>query len=83
MVANLHKFHEAPMNRRLRTFIGTCLMIVYVIVYALVAIALTQSRVLELPHLVQTLIYLILGLIWVVPLIPLLSWMSKKDAETA
>jgi predicted membrane channel-forming protein YqfA (hemolysin III family) len=74
---------EIQMPRRVRTFIGTCLMIVYVFAYALIAIALTQSRVLELPHLVQTVIYLILGLIWVVPLIPLLSWMSKKDTLTS
>ncbi len=70
------------MTRRMRTLAGTFLMLFYVFIYALFAIMMIQSRVIELPHLVQTLLYLMLGLIWVVPLMPLLKWMGKNDTDT-
>ena len=67
------------MSRRLRTLIGTFVMIAYVFMYAMIAIMLIQSRILEWPHLAQTAAYLILGIIWVVPLLPLLKWMARNN----
>ena len=64
------------MPRRLRTLVGTIVILVFVCVYALMAIAVADSRIVNAPNLVQTLVYLLLGTIWIVPLFPLIRWME-------
>ncbi|MGA0596056.1 DUF2842 domain-containing protein [Enterovirga sp. CN4-39] len=64
------------MPRRLRTLIGTALILVFVCVYALAAIAIADSRIVNAPKLVQTLAYCVLGTIWILPLMPLIRWME-------
>lgn len=64
------------MPRRLRTLIGTIVILAFVIVYAIVAMALAESRIQGAPKLVQTLAYLVLGIAWVLPLLPLIKWME-------
>ncbi len=55
-------------------------MLAFVVVYALIAMALAQSRpIQEAQGLVQTLCYVILGLAWVLPLMPLIKWMERRD----
>jgi hypothetical protein len=69
------------MRGRLRKLIGTTVVILFVPVYAIVAMALAQARPLrEAPALVQILCYAGLGLVWIVPLMPLIKWMEKPDA---
>lgn len=55
-------------------------MVVYVLFYALIAMALAQSRPLQeaSPYL-QPLLYAVLGMIWIVPLLPLIKWMARED----
>ena len=67
------------MPRRLRTFLGTVAILIFVMVYAVVAMALAESRIQGAPKLVQTLAYLVLGLAWILPLLPLIRWMEKAD----
>lgn len=67
------------MKQRSRKFVGTVVLIVFVCVYALVAMALAQGRITEAPKLVQTVAYVVLGLAWVLPLLPLIKWMERKD----
>jgi predicted membrane channel-forming protein YqfA (hemolysin III family) len=64
------------MPRRLRTLVGTIAILVFVCVYALVAIAVADSRIVDAPKLVQTLVYFLLGTIWVLPIMPLIKWME-------
>ena len=65
------------MPRRTRKFIGTALMLGFVIVYALVAMALAQARlIVEAPKLVQFGCYALLGLGWILPMFPLIKWME-------
>ena len=71
------------MPRRLRKLIGTVVMIAFVVVYALLAMALADSRVSEAPELRRALVYAILGLAWVIPLLPLIRWMERPDANPA
>jgi predicted membrane channel-forming protein YqfA (hemolysin III family) len=71
------------MSRRSRKFIGMIVMIVFIPVYALVAMALAQGRITEAPTWIQTVAYIILGLIWVVPLLPLIRWMERKGPGEA
>lgn len=71
------------MRRRTRKFIGTIAMIVLVIVYAPLAMALAESRIMEAPALLQTVAYLVIGLAWILPLLPLIRWMERPDPNEA
>jgi Protein of unknown function (DUF2842) len=67
------------MGMRARKLIGTVVMIAFIAFYALFAMAVAEGRIRDAPTLVQTLVYIVLGLIWVVPLMPLIRWMAKPD----
>jgi predicted membrane channel-forming protein YqfA (hemolysin III family) len=67
------------MRQTHRKLVGTVVIIVFVCVYALVAMALAQGRITEAPKPVQTIAYIALGLAWVLPLLPLIRWMERKD----
>ena len=70
------------MTSRTRKFVGGVVMLVFVVVYAIVAMALAQSRPLqEAPMIVQSLGYVVLGLAWTLPLMPLIKWMERRDAR--
>ncbi len=70
---------KIAMRQTHRKLIGTVVMIVFVCVYALVAMALAQGRITEASKPVQTIAYIVLGLVWVLPLLPLIKWMERKD----
>lgn len=67
------------MRQTHRKLIGAVVILVFVCVYALVAMALAQGRITTAPKLVQTIAYIALGLAWVLPLLPLIRWMERKD----
>lgn len=71
------------MPRRTRKLIGTLAIFMFVLVYGPLAMALAESRILEAPKLVQTLAYAALGLAWIFPLMPLIRWMARPDADRA
>lgn len=68
------------MPRRMRKFIGAVVMVGFVLVYALAAMALAQARpIQQAPGFVQGLCYAALGIAWILPLMPLIKWMEKPD----
>ncbi len=67
------------MGTRARKLIGTVVMLAFICFYALFAMAVAEGRISEAPKLIQTVAYIVLGLIWVVPLMPLIRWMAKPD----
>jgi hypothetical protein len=67
------------MRKRQRKLIGAFVMVIFVCVYALMAMALAQGRITEASTLWQTVWYIFLGLFWIVPLLPLIRWMEKPD----
>ena len=69
------------MRRRTRALIGTIVILGFVIVYAPLAMALADSRISQTPPLVQTLLYCLLGIAWIFPLMPLIRWMERPDAD--
>jgi multisubunit Na+/H+ antiporter MnhB subunit len=71
------------MPLRTRKLIGTLAILLFVLVYGPLAMALAESRILEAPKLVQTVAYAVLGLAWIVPLMPLIRWMARPDADQA
>jgi hypothetical protein len=71
------------MSIRARKFVGTIALIVLVAVWALLAMALAQSILTDINGFVAALYYIIAGLGWVLPAMPLISWMARPDkAET-
>lgn len=68
------------MRRRSRKLLGAFVMLGYVTVYALVAMALAQAKALqEASKLVQGIGYAVLGLAWILPLMPLIKWMEGGE----
>jgi Protein of unknown function (DUF2842) len=64
---------------RLRKFIGAVLLFVLVIVWALVAMALAQAPLIHDHEIASVAYYMIAGLGWVLPAMPIVSWMSRRD----
>jgi predicted membrane channel-forming protein YqfA (hemolysin III family) len=66
------------MTPRTRKLVGGVAMLAFVMFYALVAMALADSRpVNEASELVRSGIYIVLGLLWVLPMMPLIVWMER------
>ena len=71
------------MRRRTRKFIGAVVILIFVCVYALVAMALAQGRLQDADEIWQYLYYVVVGLGWILPLMPLIKWMERPDPEEA
>ncbi len=69
------------MRKSVRKLIGTIVLLAFIIVYALVAMAIAEGRIRDAPALIQTVVYIVLGLAWVLPAMPLIRWMEKPDPE--
>jgi hypothetical protein len=63
---------------RLRKFLGTIALFVLVIVWALVAMALAQSPAIHDSALLSIAYYVIAGIGWVLPAMPIVAWMSPR-----
>ncbi len=68
---------------RVRKFIGAIVLIVLVVTWVLVAMALAQSPAIKANGLVEVLYYVIAGLGWVLPAMPLIRWMSRGATDDA
>ncbi len=67
------------MRQRTRKLVGTAAMLAFVVIYGPIAMALADSRIAETPTAVQTMLFLVLGIVWILPLLPLIRWMQKPD----
>ena len=65
---------------RLRKFIGAILLITLVVTWALVAMALAQAPAIKANGVIEVIYYVVAGLAWLLPAIPLVRWMSRPDA---
>jgi hypothetical protein len=68
------------MSIRLRKLIGAVALIVLVVTWALIAMALAQAPAIKANGLVEVIYYMVAGLGWVLPAMPLVRWMSRPDA---
>ena len=66
-----------PMPIRLRKLIGAIMLIMLVIAWALLAMALAQSPLVKANGAIEVIYYVIAGLGWVLPAMPLIRWMSR------
>ena len=65
---------------RLRKFIGAILLITLVVTWALVAMALAQAPAIKANGVIEVIYYVVAGLAWLLPAMPLVRWMSRPDA---
>ena len=63
---------------RLRKFLGAVALFLLVIVWTLLAMALAQVPAIRDHTLISVAYYVIAGLGWVVPAMPLVRWMSRR-----
>jgi hypothetical protein len=71
------------MHIRTRKLIGTVLLLALVTAWALLAMAFAQFALRAESGLVMLLYYVIVGLGWVLPAMPLVAWMARPDAPRA
>ena len=67
------------MSIRARKFIGTIALLILVSAWGLLAMALAQSVLTDINGLVAAIYYVVAGLGWVLPAMPLISWMARPD----
>jgi len=69
------------MSIRTRKLVGAVALLALVIFWGLLAMALAQSVLTNINGWVATIFYIAAGLGWVLPAMPLISWMAKPDAK--
>jgi len=67
---------------RLRKFVGAVALFVLVIVWALIAMAVAQFPAIRDNPVLSILYYVIAGLGWILPAMPLVSWMSRPTISS-
>jgi hypothetical protein len=67
------------MSVRNRKLVGTVALLALVCVCGLLAMALAQSVLTDINGFVAAIYYVVAGLGWVLPAMPLISWMAKPD----
>jgi hypothetical protein len=64
---------------RTRKLVGTVALIVLACVWALLAMALAQSALTSINGALAFVFYVVAGLGWVLPAMPLVKWMQRPD----
>jgi Protein of unknown function (DUF2842) len=64
---------------RIRKLIGAFALIALVVIWSLLAMAVAQFPVVKANGLLETVYYVVAGLGWVLPAMPLIRWMSKGE----
>ena len=67
------------MPQRLRKLVGTIVLVVFIALYALTAMTIAAAKLPGTSGLVQLGFFLVAGLAWVLPALPLVTWMQKPD----
>jgi uncharacterized membrane protein YedE/YeeE len=68
------------MKIRTRKFLGTIALLLLVVIWSLLGMALAQAPWIANSQLMQALYYVVVGLGWVLPAMPIVSWMARPDA---
>lgn len=64
--------------KRLRKFLGTLIAVGFILVYIFVA-GVMGDAVVEKHWAIQTVFFLVLGLLWVWPVMVIIRWMERPD----
>ena len=80
MTPNVARATNPIMPIRLRKFLGAIALFVLVVVWALGAMALAQVPAIRENAIASVAYYVIAGIGWVLPAMPIVAWMSRKRA---
>jgi hypothetical protein len=72
--------HISVMPIRTRKFLGTIALLALVAIWSLTGMAVAQMPWLAASGLLQAVFYVVAGLGWVLPAMPIVSWMARPDA---
>jgi hypothetical protein len=67
------------MTIRTRKFLGAIALLLLVAVWSLMGMAAAQMPWLANSGLLQAIFYVVAGMGWVLPAMPIVSWMSRPD----
>ena len=67
------------MKIRTRKLLGTIFLLVLVVVWSLLGMTVAQTPWLANSRWLQAIFYVVAGLGWVLPAMPIVSWMSRPD----
>ena len=67
------------MSIRTRKLIGTVALLLLVAVWSLLTMALAQSALTDINGFVAAIFYVVAGLGWVLPAMPIVSWMARPE----
>ena len=70
----------SAMTIRTRKFLGTIALLVLVVVWSLLGMTVAQTPWLASSGLLQAIFYVVAGIGWVLPAMPIISWMARPDA---
>jgi len=77
-----YRYIKDPMNVRLKKLIGSVLIVVIAMLYALVATTIAAAKLADASGWVHLLFFLISGLLWVVPAMFIITWMTRPPKGT-
>lgn len=69
------------LSRRTRKFIGTIVLVVFLTIYCLTVMVFGATRVPDASVLMQTVFFVVGGLLWVIPAMAIVWWMQRPDRE--
>ncbi|MFO1108531.1 MAG: DUF2842 domain-containing protein [Bradyrhizobium sp.] len=68
------------MSIRIRKFIGAIALILLAVVWSLLGMVMAQMPVIAGSGWLQAVYYVVVGIGWVLPAMPIVSWMLRPDA---
>lgn len=71
------------MTARMRKLVGSIVLLMFLVVYALLMVAVAIVLQVNSSKLVELAFYIIGGLAWVIPAGVLIRWMQRPDPPTA
>ncbi len=80
-VPKLPPSERTKMPVRLRKLIGTVLLVILVVVYALAAVTFASLLLGASPWWVHLLYFFFTGLLWILPAMLIIKWMEKPTAD--
>jgi hypothetical protein len=71
--------HISVMTIRTRKFFGTIALLVLVVFWSLMGMTVAQMPWLASSGLLQAIFYVVAGIGWVLPAMPIISWMARPE----
>ena len=66
-------------NNRIKKLIGTIIIPIWLIIFIGIVAIVAEILLSDLNGLMVFLFYLVSGLIWIIPIMPIISWMQREN----